>query len=120
MKSNLLEVDLRSETHTVRFESPIDSVKIDGQKLNDIHDLALKVDKSSVYIANLTKKISVVAYIATFLAVVVVCMCSIIGGLLVYSGDYTKNYKQGFQNSILKLESLGWKWEDGVWRQIEK
>lgn len=145
MKSNLIEVDLQSETHKVKFNSPIDSVKIDGQKLNDIHDLAVKVDKSSLYIATLTKRITSLAYVATFLVIMAVVLISTIGGWLFSNKDRineslnssktemlklqntngTMNQKlRSLQNTngvmAQKLRSLGWHWRDRQWNQIEK
>lgn len=131
MRNNLIEVDLQSETHTVRFDSQIESVKIDGQKLNDIHDLAVKVDRSSLYIATLTKKITTLAYIATFLAIMAVVLCSTIGGWLFANKDRINNalnrnagVTQRLQNTNYtmqaKLHSLGWVWRDQQWVYIEK
>ena len=131
MRNNLIEVDLQSETHRVRFDSPIDSVKIDGQKLNDIHDLAVKVDRSSLYIATLTKRIKTLAYIATFLAIMAVVLCSTIGGWLFINKDRISNaldrnagVSMRLQNTNYTMEqkllSLGWAWRDKQWVQIEK
>jgi hypothetical protein len=106
-------------------------VKIDGQKLNDIHDLAVKVDRSSLYIATLTKKITTLAYIATFLAIMAVVLCSTIGGWLFANKDRINNalnrnagVTQRLQNTNYtmqaKLHSLGWVWRDQQWVYIEK
>lgn len=131
MRTNLIEVDLQSETHIVKFDSPIDSVKIDGQKLNDIHDLALKVDKSSFTAATLTKRITTLAYIATFLAIMAVVLISIIGGWLLSNNERiddslnsNMSEMRKLQNSNgtmeQKLRSLGWVWRGKDWVQIEK
>lgn len=131
MRTNLIEVDLQSETHIVKFDSPIDSVKIDGQKLNDIHDLALKVDKSSFTAATLTKRITTLAYIATFLAIMAVVLISIIGGWLLSNNErindslnINMSEMRKLQNSNgtmeQKLRSLGWVWRGKDWVQIEK
>lgn len=123
---NAIEVDLESETHTVRFESPINAVKVDGQKLNDIHDLAVKVDTSSLYISKLTRRINVLAYIATFLAVMCVVLLIGVGGWLFANKDRIDESLTSSKTEMLKLQntngalmqkllSLGWKWKDGKW-----
>tara|TARA_B100000035_G_scaffold314386_1_gene330503 strand:+ start:748 stop:1140 length:393 start_codon:yes stop_codon:yes gene_type:complete len=130
MRNNLIEVDLQSETHAVRFDSPIDSVRIDGKKLNDIHDLAVKVDGSSEYIATLAKRINTLAYIATFLAIMSVSLAVLVGGWLFFNADRIDESLADSKtmleiqstNGVLtqKLRSIGWVWKNGGWVQIEK
>lgn len=134
MRSNLIEVDLQSETHAVRFESPIEGVKIDGRKLNDIHDIAIKVDKSSLYIATLSRRITTLAYVATFLAIMAVVLISTIGGWLFSNKDRINESLNSSKTEMLKLQntngameqklrSLGWHWRDRrdrQWVQDEK
>ena len=130
MRNNLIEVDLQSETHAVRFDSPIDSVRIDGKRLNDIHDLAVKVDGSSEYIATLAKRINTLAYIATFLAIMSVSLAVLVGGWLFFNADRIDESLADSKtmleiqstNGVLtqKLRSIGWVWKNGGWVQIEK
>lgn len=133
MRSNLIEVDLQSETHRVRFDSPIDSVKVDGQKLNDIHDLAVKVDRSSLYIATLTKR---TRKLILFLGVIaLICLiCNIGMAIWVATHDdlimkaldstVTRNSqvmdRMARTNNIYakKLDSLGLRYRDGKWMEL--
>lgn len=133
MTSNLIEVDLQSETHRVRFDSPIDSVKVDGQKLNDIHDLAVKVDNSSLYIATLAKKIrKLILYLGLIALICLICNL----GMVIWVATHDDAIMEAVDSTITsnsqvmdrmartnniyakKLESLGLRYRDGVWIKL--
>ena len=119
------------EEWETEFES-VTEVRVDGQKLNDIHDLTKKVDK-------ITKIIKVLAITATCLTVIAVGGVSYIGSWLAINNDKIasamdtskeiKELTNSNMNMSYKLNSLGWHdigmrtdglrvWEDADWQQI--
>lgn len=138
---NLLEVELQDKSsspvpHQVEFDSdicavkienenPVTEVRLNGQKLNDIHDLTKKVDKMTTVIRTL-------ALTATFLAVVAVAGISAVGywiathhEKITLTMEDTKKlnsfkFSTVYRSNLAvrqKLKSLGWVWKDG-WQQI--
>jgi hypothetical protein len=114
-----------SQEWSTDLEGDIREIKIDGRRLNDVHDLAIKIDK-------MTSVIKALALTATFLAVIAVAGMSAIGSWLATNHEQIANHKPTehrfskkieqlhSSNAIMgqKLKSLGWQWEDGDWRQI--
>lgn len=116
---------------TTRFDGEISEIEVDGQKLKDIHDLAVKVDRSNLYITTLTKRTRLLAYIATVCALLVLGLCSTTGFWLYYNKDRIDESLTSSKTEMLqlrntngalvqKLRSVGWVWEDKKWNQIEK
>lgn len=114
-----------SKEWETQFDVPIKEIRVDGQKLNDIHDMAIKIDK-------MTAVIKALAFVATFLAVVAVLMGGFIGSWLANNKDrisssidltderFSKRIKQLNSSNVLrgaKLRALGWEWEDNKWQQ---
>ena len=103
------------------LEGDIKEIKIDGRRLNDVHDLAIKIDK-------MTTVIKALALTATFLAVIAVAGMSAIGSWLATNHEHITNNERFSKrieqlhssNAIMgqKLKSLGWQWKDGGWRQF--
>lgn len=115
-----------SKEWMTELEGDIGEIKVDGKKLSDVHDLALKID-------NMTRIIKGLALTATFLAVVAVAGIGAIGSLLATNkeqiastmdtaeGRFSKRIDELYSSNVnmgLKLKSLGWTWEDGRWQQI--
>ena len=121
-----------SEEWETQFDAPIKEIRVDGQKLNDVHDLTLKID-------GMTGIIKKLAHTATVLAVVAVTVLLAIGAwLLIHQEQLTTSQAQlttsqataklkreateKLKNSNFvmrdKLKSLGWKWNSGNWQQI--
>ena len=109
---------------STRFEGKISEIEVDGQKLNDIHDLAVKVDRSNLYIYTLIKRVSLLAYIATVCAIIVLGVCSTTGLWLYHNADRidetltsSKTEMLKIQNTngtlVQKLRSLGCVWRNG-------
>lgn len=111
---------------STEIEGEIGEIRVDGKKLNDIHDLAAKIDKMAYVIRAL-------ALTATFLAVVAVAGISAIGSWLASNHEQISDtmdttgsrFSQRIsmiqkQNVVYakKLTQLGWVWEDGKWQQI--
>jgi hypothetical protein len=101
-------------------------VRVNGKKLNDIHDVASKID-------SMTRVIRLLAYLATALAVSAVLMCGGIGLWLLgnsYQIENTLNSAEDrfsktsltirTQNNRMKnkLLSLGWHFNGKDWQQI--
>jgi len=114
-----------SKEWETRFDVPIKEIRVDGQKLNDVHDLAHKVDKMATIIKAL-------AFTATFLAIVAVAGISAIDWWLVRNSDkitasmqmtderFSKRIQNlNHSNTIMsqKLKTLGWVWKGGGWQQ---
>ena len=108
------------------LDGEIGEIRIDGQKLNDIHDLAIKLDR-------ITTIIKALAFVATFLAVIAVAgggfVCSWIAvhhEQITQTMDTTKvrfskriNLLQNQSTAYAKkLTELGWGWKDGKWQQF--
>ena len=109
-----------------QFDDPVKEVWVDGKKLNDVHDLTLKID-------SMTSIIKALAFVATFLAILAVGGMGYIGFWLANNKEqivstmdtteqrFSKRVKQlSNTNGILsrKLVELGWRWKDGDWQQI--
>ena len=107
------------------LDGRIGEIRVDGQKLNDVHDLALKIDKMATIIKAL-------AFVATFLAIVSVAIAGGIGSWLAGNKEkisasmeltdqrFSKRIAQlNSSNAIMsqKLKDLGWVWKDGGWQQ---
>jgi len=115
-----------SKEWSTNLDGEICEIRVDGRKLNDIHDLACKIDK-------MTTVTKALAFVATFLAVVSVAIVGGIGSWLADNKDkissnikltderFSKRINQLHSSNVLrgtKLKSLGWAWEDGQWQQI--
>ena len=107
-----------SEEWETQFDVPIKEIRVDGQKLNDVHDLTLKID-------GMTSIIKKLAHTATVLAVVAVTVLLAIGSwLLIHHEQLTTSQEvtAKLRNSNLvmgnKLKSLGWEWNTDDWQQI--
>ncbi len=86
-----------------RFDGNISGVEIDGQKINDVHDLAQKV-------TSMTKTIRVLAYTATTLAVVAV-------GTVLFLANWLHSHEASIEQLLLtsndeynqmRVDSLAW------------
>ena len=110
-----------SKEWETEFESRVTEVRVDGQKLNDIHDLTKKVDK-------MTKLIKVLTITATCLTVIAVGGVSYIGSWLAINKDNIasamdtseeiKKLTNSNMNMSYQLNSLGWLWKDKKWQHI--
>jgi len=115
------------------IEGEIGEIRVDGRRLDDIHDLSQKVRQSNMYIVEVTKRIKTMAYIATALAVMAVAFTGYIGGWLARNHEQISETMDTtgsrFSQRIIqiqktngtyaqKLTELGWRWEDGKWQQI--
>ena len=107
-----------SEEWETQFDVPIKEIRVDGQKLNDVHDLTLKID-------GMTGIIKKLAHTATVLAVVAVTVLLAIGAWLlihheelVISQEATAKLRSSNLVMANKLKSLGWEWDTGDWQQI--
>lgn len=104
---------------TTDFDGNLSEVHIDGQKLNDIHDLARKIDK-------MIKSIKVLAFVTV----------AIVGGIGFWLATnnaqiaQTMNTTEDLSKSVqqlgptisglqmrLHLRELGWEWKQGSWQQ---
>ena len=123
--SSNLTVIHNAEESVVNFEGEIGEIRVDGEKLSDIHDLAIKIDK-------MTTIIKALAFVATFLAVVAVAIVGGIGSWLATNKEQITQTmdttEQRFSKRInllqnqnttyaQKLTELGWVWKDGGWQQ---
>lgn len=115
---NLLEVELQDKSssqpvsHQVEFDSDICAVKInggdgdicavkiDGAKLNDIHDLAVTVEQNTKSIFSLTKRINLLAYVATALVMLVLAQSSVICGWLYVNAERIDNSLEQSRNGV--------------------
>lgn len=107
-----------SKEWSTQIEGEIGEIRVDGEKLNSVHDLACKID-------GMTGIIKKLAHTATVLAVVAVTVLLAIGAwLLMHHEQLTTNEeavtKLRSSNLVMgdKLKSLGWKWNSGNWQQI--
>ena len=107
-----------SEEWETQFDAPIKEIRVDGQKLNDVHDLTLKID-------GMTGIIKKLAHTATVLAVVAVTVLLAIGAWLVIHHEQLTTSQKAVtklrsSNLVMgdKLNSLGYKWNSGNWQQI--
>ena len=113
-----------SQEWSTDLEGDITEIKVDGKRLNNIHDLTIKIDKMTTIIKALT-------FTTTILVVVTVCcVLAMSSWLAVHYGkisdklstkvtDKEAEMLQGSQRIMnVKLKSLGWQWKDGGWRQI--
>ena len=107
-----------SEEWETQFDVPIKEIRVDGQKLNDVHDLTLKID-------GMTGIIKKLAHTATVLAVVAVTVLLAIGAWLLIPHEELITSQEAVtklksSNFVMgdKLNSLGWKWNSGNWQQI--
>ena len=109
-----------------QFDVPIKEIRVDGQKLNDIHDLTVKIDK-------MTTAFKALAFAATFLAVVAVAIVGGIGSWLAINKDkisssieltderFSKRINELHTSNALrgsKLMALVRVLEDNEWQQI--
>ena len=58
-----------SKEWETRFDAPIKEIRVDGQKLNDVHDLALKIDGMTGIIKKLARTATVLAAFTVLLAI---------------------------------------------------
>lgn len=108
------------------LDGEIGEIRVDGKRLNDIHDMATKIDK-------MTSVIKVLALIAMFLAILAVGGMGYIGFWLAINKEQIANTMNATEdrfsrrigqlhnsNAIMgeKLRSLGWHWRDEGWQQI--
>ena len=107
-----------SEEWETQFDVPIKEIRVDGQKLNDVHDLTLKIDGMTGIIKKLAQN-------ATVLAIVAVPVLLANGAwLLMHHEELTTSQevttKLRSSNALMgnKLKSLGWEWKTGDWQQI--
>lgn len=86
-----------------RFDGNISGVEIDGQKINDVHDLTLKV-------TSMTKTIRILAYTATTLAVMAV-------GTVLFLANWLHSHEASIEQLLLtgnedynqmRVDSLAW------------
>lgn len=130
MKTSTQNITVFHDAHrewSTELEGEIGEIRVDGQKLNDVHDLAQKIDK-------MTTIIKALALTATFLAVIAVAGITAIGSWLAtnkeqithtmntteerFSGRITQLHNQN-QTYAKKLSKLGWYWKAGEgWQQI--
>lgn len=103
------------------IEGDIEEIRVDGKRLDDVHDLATKIDK-------ITTTIKAIALTAGFLAVVSVAGISALGSWISSHDEKITNHllfkEKELSNMIHtnhhlsnKLKSLGWVWKDGKWQQ---
>ena len=122
-----------SKEWTTELEGEIGEIRVDGQKLNDIHDLSTKLEQSNMYIVEVTKRIKTMAYIATALAIMAVASTGYIGGWLMSNQDQISSTMDTTEDRFSKrislmqnqskayaqkLTELGWTWKDGEWQQF--
>ena len=115
-----------SKEWMTELEGKIGEIRVDGRKLNDIHDLALKIDR-------MTTVIKALAVMATFLAIIALAWGIYVGSWLANNKDQIASTmdtaEDRFSARITRLESqskgyakkltkLGWTWKDGKWQQI--
>lgn len=91
------------------LDGNISEVKINGNRLNDIHDVALKIDRMTTFIKALALTATVVA-VAEISAI----------GYWIASNPTVEDKQLKSSNQIMgrKLKSVGWVWKDGGWQQI--
>jgi len=111
-----------------QFDEPVKEVWVDGKKLNDVHDLTLKTD-------SMTSIIKVLAFAATFLAILAVGGMGYIGFWLANNKEqialHMDTTEHRFSKKIAQLQSsnakrgnkllsLGWFWDNKAndWQQI--
>ena len=112
---------------STEFQGEITAIKVNGQKINDVHDLAEKV-------IGMTKTIKVLAYTATSLALMAVLAIACLGGwlvsnesaiqrlLLTSSKDFDSHMNQAEkwrshkrQRAYIHLEEFhGLHWDEGM------
>jgi hypothetical protein len=115
-----------SKEWKTELEGKIGEIRVDGRKLNDIHDLALKIDR-------MTTVIKTLAVMATFLAIIALAWGVYVGSWLATNKEQIASTmdtaEDRFSARIIKLEkqsksyakkltALGWTWKDGKWQQI--
>ena len=115
------------------LDGEIGEIRVDGRRLDDIHDLSRKLEQSNMYIVEVTKRIKTMSYIATTLAIIAVASTGYIGGWLMSNQDkisttmdtaeerFSKRINELHSSKRImgeKLKSLGWMWRDGGWQQI--
>lgn len=99
--SSLLTVLHDTQEWETRIDGDIKGVQVNGQKLNDIHDLAQKIDR-------MTRIIKGLAVIATILAIIAVVGISCIGSWLAMNMDRINGHiESGHTENIQK----GRKWK---------
>ena len=84
-----------SQEWSTDLEGDITEVKIDGKRLNDIHDLTIKIDK-------MTTVIKASELTATFLAVIAVAGMSAIGSWLATNHEQISSVMNTTRAPILK------------------
>ena len=124
--SSLLTVLHDTKEWETRIDGDIKGVQVNGQKLNDIHDLAQKIDRMTTIIKTL-------AVVATILAIFAVGGTTYIGSWLALNHEKiersmnTTEHRFSEKNNLLqnqsrayatKLTELGWTWKDGKWQTI--
>jgi hypothetical protein len=129
MKTPTQNITVFHDAHrewSTELEGEIGEIRVDGQKLNDVHDLTQKIDR-------MTTIIKALALTATFLAIVAVAGIGAIGSWLASNKEQIASTmdtaedrfsrritKLEYQNSTYakKITDLGWAWRDGEWQQI--
>lgn len=113
-----------SQEWSTDLAGDVSEIKIDGNRLSDIHDLSIKTDKVITIIRGLTLT-------TTILTVVTLVCCLYMSSWLAsrtgeinakLSSKVTDEKARTLQNSnkamMRKLKSLGWEWEDKTWKQV--
>lgn len=113
-----------SEEWSTEFKN-IEEIRLDGKKINDVHDLCISVQK-------VTKCIRIMAYIAIGLAVMACIMCGSIAWWLhnnhdqithAINRDGSVNVKKVLAENKFYRESLAelnFKYENGEWIKMKK
>ena len=136
MKTATQNITVFHDAHrewSTELEGEIGEIRVDGKRLDDIHDLSQKLEQSNMYIVEVTKRIKTMAYIATALAIMAVASTTYIGGWLMFNQEQISSTmgttEDRFSKRIhllqnqskayaQKLTELGWVWRDGNWQQI--
>lgn len=113
-----------SEEWSTEFKN-IEEIRLNGEKINDVHDLCVSVQKG-------TKCIRIMAYIAVGLAVMACIMCGSIAWWLhnnhdqithAINRDSSVNVKKLIaENEFYRksLDKLNYKYDNGKWEKMKK
>lgn len=125
-KTSNISITHDSQEWSSDFEGKINAIEVDGNRLNDIHDLAIKVEGIAQSIKTLVLCLGAVVLIC------LVCNIGIATWVATHNDEITdvidstisRNSKtmdaMGKLNNIYvrKLESLGLVYRDGKWHQL--
>ena len=113
-----------SKEWSTELEGEIDEIRVDGTRLNDIHDLALKVEGIAHSIKTL------VLYLGVIVMICLICNIGMATWIAVNNDDIKKTIDEqrkkiisvSNSNGLMgeKLKSLGWIWDSQArdWQQI--